>query len=129
MANQDFTSWSVWKKALTLLVEVYKLSGRFPKSETYGITGDIRRSANSITHNFAEGYGRYEKKDKTRFYKISRGSAFELISQAYVSFELMYISDEEKISLCYKAREIIDEANKLIKSVENRKIPPDSPQP
>lgn len=71
---------SVWQKTFNLLIKVYELTKSFPKEERYGIISDIRRSANSVVHNIAEGFGRYEKKYKTRFYKISRGSIYEIIS-------------------------------------------------
>jgi len=59
------------------------------------MVSDRRRSANSVTNNISEGFGIYEKLDKTRFYKISRGSSYELINQTLVSGALNYISDEE----------------------------------
>jgi four helix bundle protein len=74
----------VWQEGFNLLLEIYRVSKGFPADERFGLTADIRRSANSIVHNIAEGFGRYESKDKTRFYKISRGSAYELISQILV---------------------------------------------
>jgi four helix bundle protein len=78
----------------------------------------MRRAANSVAHNIAEGFGRFQPKDKTRFYKTSRGSSFELISQAYVSSELEYVSHEKKRQLEKGYRDIIDELNALIKSIE-----------
>ena len=41
---------------------------KFPTEEKYGLTSDIRRAANSVCHNLAEGYGRFENKNKSRFY-------------------------------------------------------------
>ena len=90
---------SVWQKAFNLLIKVYELTKSFPKEERYGIISDIRRSANSVVHNIAEGFGRYEKKNKTRFYKISRGSSYEIISQTLVSFALKYITQMDKDDL------------------------------
>jgi len=81
----------------------------------------MRRAANSVAHNIAEGSGRFEPKDKTRFYKMSRGSAFELISQSYASTELHYFDYTEKLKLERGYREIIDELNSLIKSIETKK--------
>jgi len=63
------------------MIQVYKVTQRFPKKEKFGMVSDMRRAANSAIHNISEGFGRYEKLDKTRFYKISRGSCYELISQ------------------------------------------------
>ncbi|GET21237.1 four helix bundle protein [Prolixibacter denitrificans] len=79
----DFRDMPVWQKAFTLLVEVYQIIKRFPADERFALTDDLKRAANSVVHNLAEGYGRYEPKDKTRFYKIARGSAYESMSQIW----------------------------------------------
>ena len=121
MGYKDFTEMKVWKKAFELLVMIYSISKKFPNEERFGLTSDIRRSANSVVHNIAEGFGRYEKKDKTRFYKISRGSSYELISQILVSFALTYIkNNEKKENLINDYREIINELDALIKTIENK---------
>ena len=75
----------VWANGFRILNEVYALARKFPKDERFILTQDLLRSANSVIHNIAEGFGRYEKRDKTRFYKISRGSAYEAISQLLVA--------------------------------------------
>ncbi len=85
---------SVWQKAFALLRDVYKIARTFPSDEKFALTDDLRRSANSVVHNIAEGYGRIEPRDKTRFYKISRGSAFEAISQLLVAESENYITTE-----------------------------------
>ena len=113
----------VWQKASTLLIEVYRITDEFPDSEKFGLTSDMRRSVNSIVHNIAEGFGRFENKDKSRFYKISRGSAYELISQAHTAFSLTFMTFQNKESTIAKSKEIIEELDKLIKTVESRKQP------
>lgn len=120
MAYHDFTAMPVWQHALHLLVRVYAITKNFPPEEKYGMTSDMRRSANSVLHNIAEGYGRYENKDKSRFYKISRGSAYEIISQSLASYILNYMMAEEKVELHLGYKGIIDELDKLIKTVEER---------
>ena len=72
------------------MVRVYQITRPFPPEEKFGITSDMRRAANSVVHNLAEGFGRFENKDKSRFYKISRGSAYEIISQTLASYALQY---------------------------------------
>jgi len=73
----DFRDKSVWQQSFSLLIEIYHLLKEFPADERYALTDQLRRAANSVVHNLAEGYGRFEPKDKTRFYKIARGSAYE----------------------------------------------------
>ena len=123
MAFRDFTSMPLWQKGLALLVKVYELTRSFPTEEKYGMVSDMRRSANSVIHNVAEGFGRFEKKDKTRFYKISRGSVYEIISQTFASQVLRYLTIEDKEYLIRGYKEIIDEEDRLIKSIETRKTP------
>lgn len=85
---------SVWQKSMELLLKIYTITKQFPNEEKFGLTSDMRRAANSVTHNIAEGFGRYEPRDKTRFYKISRGSGYELMSQSFASFKLGFIKEK-----------------------------------
>ncbi|MDD3685187.1 MAG: four helix bundle protein [Bacteroidales bacterium] len=121
MKYNDFRDFPVWQKAYEMVLHIYKLTSTFPIEERYGLTSDMRRAANSIAHNLAEGYGRYEKKDKTRFYKIARGSGTELQSQLMVSYGLGYIKDLKVRDETFdRVGEINVEINNLIKSVETR---------
>lgn len=120
MAYRDFTEMPVWKLAFELLLKIYKITKNFPADERFGLTSDMRRSSNSVTHNIAEGFGRYETRDKTRFYKISRGSAYELMSQILVAYALTYIKDKNmKDELLKMCRDIIKELNSIIKTIES----------
>lgn len=120
MAYKDFAQTSVWQKALDLLVLVYDITKKFPKDEIYVLTSDMRRAANSVTHNFAEGFGRFEARDKTRFYKIARGSAYELLSQTLVASRLAYLNETERENLCNGYNNVIHELDTIIKSIETR---------
>ncbi len=118
MAYEDFTEMPVWKAAFNLLLDVYKVTKSYPADERFGLTSDTRRSANSIVHNIAEGFGRFEAKDKTRSYKISRGSAYELMSQILVAQALSYMDEAIKNQLIQQCRKIINDLNALIKTLE-----------
>ena len=121
MAYKDFKQMSVWQKAYCLLIRVYKITQKFPKEERFGLVSDMRRAANSAVHNIAEGFGRFERKDKTRFYKISRGSCYEIISQTLVAAALNFLTDDtEKSELEEGYKEVIDELDCLIKAVETK---------
>jgi four helix bundle protein len=121
MSYKDFTEMPVWKKAFMLMLQVYKLTEKFPKEEKYGLVQDMRRAANSVTNNISEGYGRYENHDKTRFYKISRGSCFELINQSITSLALGYINNNEKLELDDGYRDVIQSLDSIIKTLENKR--------
>ena len=46
----------VWQKAIDISFEVYRLTRlHFPNDEIFGLTSQVRRAANSISLNIAEG--------------------------------------------------------------------------
>lgn len=114
----DFRDMSVWQKSFAVLKDVYIISKTFPPDEKFALTDDLRRASNSVVHNIAEGYGRYEPRDKSRFYKISRGSAFESMSQILVAEAEKYVSSEKSEEIIVNYKEIIDELSALIRSLE-----------
>lgn len=54
----DFRKLEVWQVAHKVACEVYRATATFPKTEAYGLTSQLRRSAASIPANIAEGCGR-----------------------------------------------------------------------
>jgi len=80
----------VWQKAYKLVLEIYKFTVNFPKTETYGLVQQIRRAAISIPSNIAEGYGRKSKTDYHRFLSMAYGSLLELETQYMLSIDLGY---------------------------------------
>ena len=73
-----FKNLIVWQKSMDLVTKIYKLTEAFPKTEVYGITSQIRRSAVSIPSNISEGSFRSSNKDFIRFLYIPYGSGAEL---------------------------------------------------
>ena len=114
---------SVWEKSIELSERVFIISNDLPKSEDYGLTSQIRRSANSISANIAEGFGRKTDKEKTYFYLISRGSAFETQSHLIYGNKVGYFNAEEVKLLVEEYDNLIHELNKLIKSITSRSKP------
>lgn len=67
----------MWQKAHQFVLDVYVMTEKFPKTEIYGLTSQLRRAAVSIAANIAEGFKKRGYKDKARFYNISQGSLEE----------------------------------------------------
>ena len=91
----DFRKLSVWKKTRLFVKNIYLLSKKFPNEEKFGLTQQIRRASVSIISNIAEGTGRNTDSDFARFLDIANGSAFEIETQLYLSYDLEYISKQE----------------------------------
>jgi four helix bundle protein len=81
----------VWQEAVELVVDLYKMTDSFPKSETYGLTSQIRRAGVSVPCNIAEGAGRKSKKEFSHPLHISRGSPSELDTLMVIGEKLGYV--------------------------------------
>lgn len=91
---RTYRDLDVWKKARSLVKEVYLVTRSFPKDEMYGLMSQMRRCTVSIPSNIAEGYGRQFKKETVQFLHIARGSLFELEPQLFIASDLSYIDEE-----------------------------------
>jgi four helix bundle protein len=87
---KSFTDLIVWQKAHALVLAVYRLTDGFPKSELYGLTSQLRRSAVSIPANIAEGFRKRGQADKLRFYNIAQGSLEETRYYLILAGDLAY---------------------------------------
>ena len=54
-AISPFERLDAWQGSRTFVCEVYGVTDVFPKNEIYGITGQLRRAAVSVSVNIAEG--------------------------------------------------------------------------
>lgn len=86
-----------YKKILPLL----------PPSETYNLDKQIRTAAVSGTANIAEGHGRYHYQEGIQFYRISRGSLYELKDHLISCYDLGYIE-----------KHLLDEGSDLIEDAK-----------
>ena len=91
---KSFREMPVWQKAMELSIQVFQLSNSLPRSEDYGLTSQLRRAANSVSANISEGFGRNINKDKSQFYIIARGSAFETQNHLIYRREVGYFEFE-----------------------------------
>ena len=82
----------VWQKAMSFMVEVYKLVKQFPLDERYALSDQVRRAVVSVPSNIAEGAGRSSNKDYAHFLAIARGSLFETMTQLEGAERLGYVT-------------------------------------
>ena len=86
-----------WQKAVGLAISVHEITAKFPKSELFGLTAQIRRAAVSIPSNIAEGAARGSSKDFLRFMYIASGSCAELETQLHIARAVGYAENSSTI--------------------------------
>jgi len=81
------------------LVElVYSISSRFPETERFGLTAQMRRAVVSVPSNIAEGAARRSTLQYQRYLSIARGSLSELDTQIQIADRLGYATTTQALS-------------------------------
>jgi four helix bundle protein len=124
MALTSYHDLLAWQRAIDFVVETYKLTGRFPRTELYGLTAQLQRAAVSIPSNIAEGAGRIHTREFVHHAGIARGSLFEAETQIIVAQRLGFVSEEDLRPLLQAVTEVGRLLHGLIVSLE-RKLNPD----
>jgi four helix bundle protein len=103
---KNFYDLHVWRDGHKLVLEIYRVTEKFPKEEQFGLISQLRRAASSITANIAEGFGRFHFKDKIKFYTQARGSLLEVQNFIFLAQDLKYLEKN-------MAREIFQDCNNV----------------
>lgn len=96
--RRSHRSLNAWKQAMALVVAVYSVTEKFPQTEQYGLTSQLRRAAVSVPANIAEGATRTGSKEFLHFLSIASGSLSELDTLIDLAIQLGYIEDTEELS-------------------------------
>lgn len=84
----------VWKSTHQLVLQIYKITSSFPKSETYGLVDQLRRAACSVPANIVEGQSRQTTKEYLQFLYNARGSLEEVRYYLLLSHELGFLAQD-----------------------------------
>ena len=106
-AARSFRDLLVWRKAHEFVLALYAFTAGFPRSETYGLSQQMRRAAVSIPANIAEGFRRRGKADKARFMNVAEGSVEECRYYLILANDLGY-GDTHQITA------LLEEVSKLL---------------
>jgi four helix bundle protein len=108
---KDYRELKVWQKGIEIVDRIYRVTERFPKSEVYGLSSQMRRAAVSIPSNIAEGFVRRGSREYRQFLHVSLGSCAELDTQMVIANRRKYIADDESRLL---AEELNHETRMLV---------------
>jgi len=103
----DFKDLTVYKKGFDLAMEIFEISKKFPKEETYSLTDQVRRCSRSVCANIGEGY-RKRRYPKHFISKISDSDSENAETQVWLQFALAceYIVKEKFEDLNTKSLEV-----------------------
>ena len=91
----SFEKLESWQMARKLAVSIYKVTQKFPDSEKFQLTRQLRKAATSVSSNLAEGSGRITPRDQAHFSVMSYASLMEVLNHLILSMDLEFITNED----------------------------------
>lgn len=124
--SRDYTKIKAWQLADELALLIYKITEKFPKSETWGLTSQMRKASVSVPANIVEGSGKRNRKKYLQFlYQflyISISSLAELSYYIRFTKELGYLDANEYEELWIKNQEALRTLQRLISYIERSDV-------
>ncbi|MBW4609404.1 MAG: four helix bundle protein [Hassallia sp. WJT32-NPBG1] len=105
---KSFQDLIVWQKAHQFVLSIYIFSEKFPKTEIYGLTSQLRRAAVSIAANIAESFKKRTRPDKARFMNIAQGSSEECRYYLILAKDLKYGDSTELMPQLEQVSKLLD---------------------
>ncbi|MFM2327440.1 MAG: hypothetical protein RIR31_1642 [Bacteroidota bacterium] len=112
-----FEKLIVWQKALDLSEEVDKLTKTFPKDELYILTSQIKRAADSVSLNIAEGSTGQTNPEFNRFLSYALRSDIEVVGCIFIGKRRNIITEEVFNKIYKMCEEILVMINGLRKNL------------
>jgi len=110
-----FEELKVWQKSLDLTLLIHNLTIKFPKEELYVLTPQIKRAADSVSLNIAEGSTGQSNLEFAKFLGYSIRSAIEVVGCLYIGRKRDIVSNEDFDAIYSLCTEII----KMLQSLRN----------
>jgi len=113
----------VWRVAIEIVKDVYAMTRSWPREELYGLTSQSRRAAVSVPANLAEGAGRNNAGDFSRFAQIALGSIYELDTLLEIAAQLGYASPPEVVGFRDRLCSLARRTSSLIRYQQSKRRP------
>ena len=122
MTVMNLDKLEVWVRAKDFALVIYKeVIPHLPADEKWNLTQQLKRAAQSIPANIAEGHGRYHFLDNVRFCYMARGSLVEVQSHMTLAHDLGYLSDDVYKRMTTLAESIGKQLNNYIAYLKRSK--------
>lgn len=109
-----FEKLQIWQLAIDMSCDIHDLTRTFPKEELFILTSQIKRAADSISLNIAEGSTGQSNPEQKKFLGYAQRSAIEVVSCLHIGKRRNLVS-EDQFNIHY------DALNKLVAMVQKFK--------
>ncbi|MCH7803891.1 MAG: four helix bundle protein [Acidobacteria bacterium] len=119
---KQFEDLEVWRAARALTKAIYRVSSTGQFARDFQLTNQIRRSANSVMSNIAEGFEGDGNREFQHFLAVAKGSCGEVRSQLFIAFDQGYVALNEFQSLCQEATKVSRLLSALMKHLRQSQM-------
>ena len=116
--STSFRDLKVWRDAMTLAEDIYKVSKGFPPDERFGLRAQLRRAAVSIPSNIGEGKRRKRERAFLNHLEIALGSQGEVDVQLELALRLGFLPRHQYDAIVKRVDEVGRMLNGLIASIQ-----------
>ena len=115
-----FEKLEIWKLSREFVAHIYRVTGKFPDAERFGLVSQIRRAAVSISLNIVEGSDRKSDKEFERFLRIALTSLEGTIAAFYLALDLNFMQKTEFDALYQESEKLIAKIQAMITSFKKQ---------
>ena len=122
MIEFDFSyrKLNVYQLSKVLVTDIYRIVKRFPQTETYALSEQMRRAVVSISSNIAEGTSKASPKEQFHFLEIAYGSLMEIMCQTEIAYDLHFITQEDLLDIQEKVVSIYKMLSSMQSTIKTR---------
>jgi len=113
-----FEKLEVWQKSLAVSLDIHELTRTFPREELYILTAQIKRAADSVTLNIAEGSTGQTNAEFKLFIGYAIRSAIEVVACLHIGRKRNIIKENQFQKLYADIETIVKMLQSLRKSLK-----------
>jgi four helix bundle protein len=114
---RDASKQSVFHRAHSLVLEIYRVTRCLPSDEPYGLSAQLRRAAISVPTNLAEGSARVTPREDRHFIGVALGSATEIQHLLQLLVDLCQVAEDDVAACRTCSGRVVRELQNLLKAV------------
>ena len=127
---KSYRDIEAYERAKLLIGPMHRLVETFPAHERFDLCDQMRRASKSVVANIVEGYSHKDTPAKAKqFWRISMGSANEMVEHLETAVALSYTSQETCQPYIEEYTIVAKQLNKLIQNWQKFQPPTPNSRP